>query len=638
MQGGRAGAIIRGSWRSAERLLSPLVVARDWECVRAGERTVLDSLRSASVRGNRDALELMQGSASEGKARPVALPAKENLGPALSSPDARRLELQKALLDAATLRRVWEQEARELRQRRVDLLLPRRRCAEQAAAADVAVTEVRLAELEGLSAEAERLAGDLETALVAPPAAVHDARDAGLRARLTWLLGKQGLSRPGLGAAPQLVREAGGETARPASPKGAVQLVGAVGPFAQLPQAASHGSRPALEAQVEALKLAVAELQRQNARLRRTAVAAEAERAEAARRAALDQLARLGLPAGDHGSAGAAQAPPLSDEVAEAAGAYLQQQRHSYEAALARLRERHEAEVAELRGELAAAHGQLAAAEARHQEEAARLVADLRDPSRQAEARLLREDCAYLRERLEALAPEYEARVAAAGVSARISAERAWQAERAALQGQLAEAQRAATQAAAAARDDAAAALAAQAAQHEQELAARQREHERWLADVREECAAALAEREGQHASLLEELRAVRSAMSTRASTPQEPRWEGPAPPPQAQEQARTAGSGPWTGFAAGVSAAADAMPRWGPGRQAPAHGELVEPFEEEELPRRWQGQTQQAQREWQPRPAPKELQPAQGRGGAAALPPPSTLPPPTRWGVGDRS
>lgn len=137
--------------------------------------------------------------------------------------------------------------------------------------------------------------------------------------------------------------------------------------------------------------------------------------------------------------------------------------------------------------------------------------------------RLLREDNAYLRERLAKLAAEYNARIAAAGVSARIAAERAWAAEREELQRQSAEAvaaERQASHAAATAKLEAESANKEQQVAHATAMAQLQERHSSELAAVRAECASELGLREEQHTSLLAELRQLRSAMTSRASTP----------------------------------------------------------------------------------------------------------------------
>lgn len=161
-----------------------------------------------------------------------------------------------------------------------------------------------------------------------------------------------------------------------------------------------------LEAQVEVLKLTVSQLRRQNAELRREAAVAAAERADAARHAALAQLARLQLPGG-RGQPSAAP-EPLQLAVAER---YLRQQRDSYHALLEQQQEQHEGRVEALWEQLhrqqeqhveqlARAREQSRQAEERHQQEMAVLSEDLRDPSRGAEAQLLREDNAFLKVRV----------------------------------------------------------------------------------------------------------------------------------------------------------------------------------------------------------------------------------------------
>lgn len=107
----------------------------------------------------------------------------------------------------------------------------------------------------------------------------------------------------------------------------------------------------ALAAQVEALRLQVVALRRQNAQLRRELASVAAQRADSARREALDKLSRLELPsaAGD-GAPGLRQQQQqqpflLTEDAAAAAAVYLQRQKHGYEALLMEQQRRHEAEL-----------------------------------------------------------------------------------------------------------------------------------------------------------------------------------------------------------------------------------------------------------------------------------------------------
>lgn len=77
----------------------------------------------------------------------------------------------------------------------------------------------------------------------------------------------------------------------------------------------------ALTAQVEALKLQVATLRRANAQLSRELAAVGAERARAARAAALERLTQLQLEGGDGAAAAAAAAPASAPQLSAATAA-----------------------------------------------------------------------------------------------------------------------------------------------------------------------------------------------------------------------------------------------------------------------------------------------------------------------------
>lgn len=213
-----------------------------------------------------------------------------------------------------------------------------------------------------------------------------------------------------------------------------------------------------------------------------------------------------------------------------------------------------------------------------------------------------------MQEQLERLSQEYDVRVAAVGVNARISAERAWATQRDTLQHQVVEAEAGA----AAAEQRAAEEVGLAEQRGAEELAQQDEGHRAELAAVQEECTRVIEEREVQHVALLAELRALRSAMSSRASTRQEQHASGmvPTAPPSTE---------PWQGFGQYGAAAGQQQdtPPWASARQQPRPPtELMDPPEELEKgpgPQSWQWQQEQRQEEeWQPRAPPQQLRPMQ--------------------------
>ncbi len=121
--------------------------------------------------------------------------------------------------------------------------------------------------------------------------------------------------------------------ASPTSPTAripAIHSASAAGPLAVIPAPQQHSAplscepATALAAQVEALKLQVATLRRANAQLSRELAAVGAERARAARAAALDRLTQLQLEGSSAAAGTAAAAASQPTEASQAAAAALQ--------------------------------------------------------------------------------------------------------------------------------------------------------------------------------------------------------------------------------------------------------------------------------------------------------------------------
>lgn len=299
---------------------------------------------------------------------------------------------------------------------------------------------------------------------------------------------------------------------------------------------ASAAGTAALAAQVEALKLQVAQLRRSNAHLSQQLAAAGVERAAAAKQAALARLTQLQLDSRDPPPASAAvevlQAelgvalPPGADAVPLACletlhGSYctrLAQLQQQHAAALDRQQQEHAAAMEQLQAEHARlmqrqvrvafscpmGHGHTLHTPASHalhpscpqaaqHDREARLLADAADdPAREAEAQLLRDDCAYLKASLARLGVEYQQRVEVAAAEARLAARREAAEQARQLEAQAAEErqdlvrQLAAAQHTAAADQRAAEEVAAlQRASHGAELARLKEQHEGELAAVK---------------------------------------------------------------------------------------------------------------------------------------------------------